>query len=87
MMQNTSKKRKTRVITGTVTSAKMQKTIVVQSSRLTVHPMFKKTIKRFSKFKAHDEKNAAQAGDVVKIAETRPLTKDKRWRLVEIVKK
>ena len=77
--------RKTRV--GTVVSDKMDKTIVVAIEDNVSHPLYKKIIKRTVKFKAHDEKNKAKAGDRVKIMETRPLSKDKRWRLVEIVEK
>ena len=77
--------RKTRV--GTVVSDKMDKTIVVAIEDNVSHPLYKKIIKRTVKFKAHDEKNEAKAGDRVKIMETRPLSKDKRWRLVEIVEK
>lgn len=72
---------------GTVVSDRMDKTIVVKIGRLTVHPVFKKTIRRFSKIKAHDEKNSAKKGDVVKLREVRPVSKDKRWRLVGIVEK
>ncbi|MGB2706398.1 MAG: 30S ribosomal protein S17 [Candidatus Omnitrophota bacterium] len=72
---------------GTVVSDRMDKTIVVEISRLTVHPVFKKTIRRFNKIKADDEKNSAKKGDVVKLREVRPISKDKRWRLVGIVKK
>ena len=77
--------RKTRV--GTVVSDKMEKTIVVAIEDNVSHPLYKKIIKRTVKFKAHDEKNQAKTGDRVKIMETRPLSKDKRWRLVEIVEK
>ena len=77
--------RKTRV--GTVVSDKMEKTIVVAIEDNVSHPLYKKIIKRTVKFKAHDEKNEAKTGDRVKIMETRPLSKDKRWRLVEIVEK
>ena len=77
--------RKTRV--GTVVSDKMDKTIVVAIEDNVSHPLYKKIIKRTVKFKAHDEKNEAKAGDRVKIMETRPLSKDKRGRLVEIVEK
>ena len=77
--------RKTRV--GTVVSDKMDKTIVVAIEDNVSHPLYKKIIKRTVKFKAHDEKNEAKAGDRVKVMETRPLSKDKRWRLVEIVEK
>ena len=77
--------RKTRV--GTVVSDKMDKTIVVAIEDNVSHPLYKKIINRTVKFKAHDEKNEAKAGDRVKIMETRPLSKDKRWRLVEIIEK
>ena len=77
-------RRKIRI--GTVVSDKMKKTIVVRVERLTHHPLYKKTIKKHQKFKAHDENNSAKIGDRVKIIETRPLSKDKRWRLFEIIK-
>ncbi len=77
--------RKTRV--GLVTSNKMQKTIVVRVQELTRHPKYNRVVKQTGSFKAHDEKNEAAIGDWVKIMETRPLSKDKRWRLVEIVKR
>ena len=87
-MQNQEKKpRLSKERTGTVTSDKMDKTIVVRASRLAFHPVFKKRVRRFSKFKAHDEKNEAKIGDVVKIKESRPLSRDKRWRLVAVIKK
>lgn len=73
--------------TGVVVSDKMQKTIVVQVERLSRHPLYKKTIRRFKKFKAHDENNSAKVGDQVRIVETRPLSKDKRWRLAQIIGK
>lgn len=72
---------------GTVVSDKSDKTIVVKVKAQTVHPLFKKTVRTFEKFKAHDEKNTAKTGDEVKIIETKPLSRDKRWRLAEIVKK
>jgi len=72
---------------GTVVSDKMQKTIVVKVTNLVRHAQYSKTIKRVEKFKAHDEKNEAHIGDKVRILETRPYSKDKRWRLVEIVAK
>ena len=72
---------------GTVTSDKMKKTIVVEVERLVRHGQYGKTIKKKLKFKAHDEKNDARIGDRVRIRETRPLSKDKRWRLVEVVAK
>ncbi len=73
--------------TGVVTSNKMQKTIVVQIRRKALHPLYGKVIEKANKFKVHDEKNEAKLGDVVRIAETRPLSKDKHWRLVEIVQR
>lgn len=77
--------RKTRI--GVVVSDKMNKTAVVAVERLVKHPTYKKYIKRTSKFKAHDEKNECKVGDKVKIIETRPLSKTKRWRVVEILEK
>jgi len=77
--------RKTRV--GVVVSDKMDKTVVVAVERLVRHPLYKKFIKRTSKFKAHDEENRCSEGDKVKIMETRPLSKTKRWLVVEIVEK
>jgi len=77
--------RKTR--TGKVVSNKMDKTIVVVIQDNVKHPLYKKIVKRTVKFKAHDEKNERNIGDTVKIMETRPLSKDKRWRLVEIVER
>ena len=77
--------RKTR--TGKVVSDKMDKTIVVAIEDSVKHPLYKKVIKRTYKLKAHDEQNACAMGDKVKVMETRPLSKDKRWRLVEIVEK
>ena len=76
-----------KVMTGTVTSNKMDKTIVVAVETNIKHPMYKKIVKRTYKLKAHDEENTCQIGDKVKVMETRPLSKDKRWRLVEIVEK
>ena len=70
---------------GIVLSDKMQKTIVVQIRRKARHPLYGKVIEKATKFKVHDEKNEARAGDKVRIEETRPLSKDKRWRLVEIL--
>ncbi|GAB3357088.1 30S ribosomal protein S17 [Arachidicoccus ginsenosidivorans] len=77
--------RKSRV--GVVSSNKMTKTITVAVERKVKHPMYGKFVKKTTKFHAHDEKNEASIGDVVKIMETRPLSKTKRWRLVEIVEK
>lgn len=72
---------------GTVISDKMQKTVIVKITRITKHPKYGKIIKRYNKFKAHDEKGAAKIGDLVRIEETRPLSKDKRFRVTEIIKK
>ena len=68
-------------------SDKMDKTAVVAVTRLVRHPLYGRFVKKTSKFKIHDEENKCQVVDVVKIAETRPISKDKRWRLVEIIKK
>jgi small subunit ribosomal protein S17 len=77
--------RKVRV--GVVVSDKMEKTVVVQIERRVQHPVYGKMIRRTKKLKAHDEANDAKAGDTVRIMETRPLSKDKRWRVVEIVER
>ncbi|MGN1120756.1 MAG: 30S ribosomal protein S17 [Eubacteriales bacterium] len=77
--------RKTRV--GIVSSDKMDKTIVVSIKDSVKHPLYKKVIKRTVKFKAHDENNECGVGDKVEIMETRPLSKDKRWRLVRVIEK
>jgi len=77
--------RKTRV--GKVVSDKMDKTIVVAIEDHVKHPLYKKIVKRTYKLKAHDEKNDAKIGDTVRVMETRPLSKDKRWRLVEIMER
>ena len=77
--------RKTRV--GKVVSDKMDKTIVVAIEDNVKHPIYKKIVKRTYKLKAHDENNECNIGDRVKVMETRPLSKDKRWRLVEIIEK
>ena len=77
--------RKTRV--GKVVSDKMDKTIVVAIADSVQHPLYKKIIKRTYKLKAHDENNECRVGDTVRVMETRPLSKDKRWRLVEVIEK
>ena len=77
--------RKVRV--GKVVSDKMDKTVVVAIADRVAHPLYKKIVKRTYKLKAHDEKNECGVGDRVKVMETRPLSKDKRWRVVEIVEK
>ncbi|MFZ4426053.1 MAG: 30S ribosomal protein S17 [Saprospiraceae bacterium] len=77
--------RKTRI--GVVSSNKMEKTISVTVERKLMHPIYGKFVKKNKKFMAHDEENACQIGDVVRIMETRPLSKLKRWRLVEIIER
>ncbi len=72
--------------TGTVVSDKMNKTIVVRIDSVAHHRQYSKIMRRAVKVKAHDEKNAAKAGDTVKIVQVRPLSKDKRWKLIEVVK-
>ena len=74
-----------KVRTGKVVSDKMDKTIVVAVEDHVKHPLYKKIVKRTYKLKAHDENNECRKGDTVKVMETRPLSKDKRWRLVEVV--
>ena len=76
-----------KVRTGYVISDKMEKTVVVQVSDLTQHPLYRKTIQRRVRFKAHDEENACGIGDLVRIMETRPISKEKRWRVIEVVEK
>jgi len=76
-----------KVYTGKVISNKMDKTVVVAVTRLFQHPVYKKTVKKVSKFKAHDEENRCKIGDDVKITETRPLSKDKRWLVLEVMGK
>jgi small subunit ribosomal protein S17 len=72
-----------KIYTGKVISNKMDKTVVVAVTRLFQHPVYKKTVKRVTKFKAHDENNKCQIGDIVKIIETRPLSKEKSWTVIE----
>jgi len=81
-MRGTRKRR-----TGVVVSNKMDKTVVVTTVRMTMHPLYKKYIKKRVRFKAHDEANSCQVGDTVIIQECRPLSKDKRWRVVDIIKR
>ena len=83
MSSNIRGKRKEKV--GIVISDKMDKTITVRVARVTHHPIYNKLMRQAEKFKAHDEKNEAKTGDTVKIQETRPLSKTKRWRLIEVV--
>jgi len=76
-----------KVRTGKVVSDKMQKTVVVAIERRVPHPVYGKMVTRTTRLKAHDEENSAKVGDVVRITETRPLSKDKRWRVVEILER
>jgi len=77
--------RKVRV--GTVIGDKMDKTVIVEVKRVGQHPRFKRTVRRFKKYMVHDESNACKVGDVVSIMETRPLSKEKCWRVLEVLKK
>ncbi|MBE8951066.1 MAG: 30S ribosomal protein S17 [Quinella sp. 3Q1] len=86
-MSEQTKRNERKVRVGKVVSDKMQKTIVVAIEELVQHKLYKKAVKRTVKFKAHDENNEAHIGDRVSIMETRPLSKEKRWRLVKIVEK
>ena len=85
MSENRTTSRKTRV--GKVVSDKMDKTVVIAVAEHVAHPIYKKIIKRTYRLKAHDELNECGVGDTVKVMETRPLSKDKRWRVVEIIEK
>ena len=85
MPENRTSSRKTRV--GLVVSDKMDKTVVVAIADRVAHPLYKKIVKRTYKLQAHDENNTCGIGDRVKVMETRPLSKDKRWRVVEIIEK
>ena len=76
-----------RTIKGVVTSDKMDKTIVVRAERLVKHPIFQKYVRKHVKYKVHDEKNECKAGDTVLIIESRPMSRDKRWRMIEILER
>jgi small subunit ribosomal protein S17 len=78
---------KQKELTGTVVSDKMQKTIVVKTMHKSKHPVYGRTIKRFNTYKVHDEKNQAKVGDTVRICSTRPISKGKNFKLVEVIKK
>ena len=86
-MQKSNERNRRKERIGIVKSDKMDKTITVVIDRISHHPVYDKLVKTHSTLKAHDEKNAAKVGDTVRIEETRPISKTKRWRLVEIVKK
>jgi len=81
------KQRNRKTLVGTVVSNKMEKTIVVRIERRKLHPLYKKYITRSKKIKAHDQGNLCRIGDLVKVIESRPLSKEKRWRLLEILEK
>lgn len=85
--KKTSHKGIRKIRTGKVQSNKMDKTVIVAVEKKVMHPIYKKFYKRTTKFAAHDEKNTCDIGDTVKIMETRPLSKTKRWRLIEIIEK
>ncbi len=85
--QTTEKRRNKKILVGRVVGNKMEKTVVIRIERRKLHPLYKKYITRTKKIKAHDEGNLCQIGDLVKVVESRPLSKDKRWRLVEILEK
>ncbi|MGH7477221.1 MAG: 30S ribosomal protein S17 [Longimicrobiales bacterium] len=86
-MEQTQERGRRKVRVGRVVSDKMNKTVVVVIERRVTHPVYGKQIVRTKKLHAHDEENAARAGDLVRIAETRPLSKTKRWRLLEILER
>jgi small subunit ribosomal protein S17 len=86
-MTEAAERSQRKVRTGTVVSNAMDKSIVVRIDRRILHPLYKKSVKSSSKLYAHDEKNEANVGDMVRLMETRPLSKTKRWRLLEIVEK
>ena len=85
--ESTEARRARKMRIGMVVSDKMEKTVVVQIERRVQHPVYGKMVRRTKKLKAHDEENAAKTGDTVRIMETRPLSKDKRWRVVEIIER
>ena len=86
-IQNTEARNLRKIRIGVVTSNKMTKTITVAVERKVKHPIYGKFVKKTTKFHAHDEKNECSIGDIVRIMETRPLSKTKRWRLVEVIEK
>ena len=86
MSENQSRTNRRKFLQGIVLSDKMQKTRVVQVRWATKHAKYGKTVRRASKYKAHDEKNASKMGDTVSMMETRPISKDKRWVIVDVVK-
>lgn len=87
MEQNTAVNKSTRTVIGKVISDKMNKTIIVQIERKVMHPLYGKYIRRFSKMYVHDEENACKIGDLVLIQQSRPISRTKRWVLIEVLKK
>jgi len=85
--ENKRQKSNKKILTGRVVSNKMQKTVVVEINRRTLQPLYKKYITRTKKIKAHDERGECGVGDLVRVIEARPISKDKHWRLLEIVEK
>jgi small subunit ribosomal protein S17 len=85
--ESAAERGKRKVLTGRVVSDSMQKTVVVSIERLVKHATYGKYVRRRNKFKVHDEKNEAKVGDVIRFMETRPLSKDKRWRLLDFVQR
>jgi small subunit ribosomal protein S17 len=86
-MENQKKQRMQKVNVGEVVSHKMDKTAIVSVENVSHHPMYHKTVRKVIKFKAHDENNEAGVGDIVRVILVRPLSKEKRWKIVEIIKK
>lgn len=86
-VEASSDRMRRKVRTGVVVSEKMDKTVLVRIDRKVRHPLYKKTLKRSNKLAAHDENNDARVGDTVRVMETRPLSKTKRWRIVEVVER
>jgi small subunit ribosomal protein S17 len=84
---SSSDRTRRKVRTGVVVSEKMDKTVLVRIDRKVRHPLYKKTLRRSNKLAAHDENNDARVGDTVRVMETRPLSKTKRWRIVEVVER
>ncbi len=87
MEENAQERKGRQELVGTVASDKMDKTIVVEITTRKLHPLYKKYVKSTKRIKAHDEANEAKAGDTVRVVESRPLSRDKRWRLAEIVER
>lgn len=82
-----AERKQRKILTGTVVSNKMDKTVVVAVESIGRHPLYGRTVRSTKKYKAHDEENICNVGDRVKIMETRPLSRDKRWRVMEVVRK